>query len=111
MPVRACPPLELFLDDAGRRCLPLASLRTVLEWQLSAAPEEASVERLLEAVSAAEEVPLPGHTPARADQVPDEIPGLELAEPVELDGHLVHEVPDLLPRCSNCQQTVVHAFW
>src|SRR4051794_7682617 len=63
---RACPPLELVLDDSGRRCLPLSSLRHVLEWQLQAAPEEASLERLLEAVEVAEEAPLPGHTPARA---------------------------------------------
>lgn len=90
----ACPPLELFLDGMGRRAVPLASLRAVLEWQLQADPEGASVEALLTAVSEAEEAPLPGHTPARADglrTVPEGIPGLQLAQPVVgPGGQLLH---------------------
>jgi len=112
MPVRACPPLELFLDESGRRCLPLSSLRHVLEWQLHVAPEEASLERLLEAVTEAEEAPLPGLTPQRADQVPTDIPGLELAEPEERAGRQLHPLsPSGVVRCRNCLSTTVHRSW
>ena len=72
--------------------MPLASLRYVLEWQLQAAPEEASLEALLEAVTAMEEAPLPGLTPERALplEASGTILGLELVEPVQSESGLLH---------------------
>lgn len=73
------PPLELLLDTLGRRCVPLASLRYVLE----CAQEEEGVglAELLAAVENALDAPLPGLTPERA-QLPEElIPGLDVVEP------------------------------
>lgn len=105
------PPLELSLDSLGRRCVPLVSLRHVLEWQLQVAPEEASLEKLLEAVGVAEEVPLPGLTPERAGvPVLDELP-LELAEPRVKNGHLLHPATDDTVRCSNCESSTEHQSW
>jgi hypothetical protein len=86
------PPFELGIDELGRRVVPLASLHYVLEQALQVEPAP-SLELLLEAVEAAEAVPLPGVTPLRADQLgmPRGIPGLELVEPVVEEGFgLVH---------------------
>lgn len=86
-----CPPLELVLLPDGRRAVPLRSLGYVLEWQLQARPDEASLELLLTAVHEAEEVPVPGVTPQRADSLrtPDalyrEIHDLTAAKPKGLE--------------------------
>lgn len=74
------PPLELFVDELGRRCLPLRSLAHVLEQACRQEPPP-GLHELLQAVLHAEEAPLPGLTPERADSL-GTIPGLELAEPV-----------------------------
>ena len=109
---RLCPPLELALDEQGRRLVPLQSLRHVLEWQLQVAPEEASLEKLLEAVGAAEEAPLPGVTPARADLAPPaDIPGLSLAEPRPHAGSLLHPDTSDVFTCSNCRRSDEHESW
>jgi hypothetical protein len=73
------PPIEIELDPLGRRCVPLACLRYVLE--CAREQEGAGLADLLAAVENALEAPLPGLTPLRADQEQG-IPGLELAEPV-----------------------------
>lgn len=110
--MKACPPLQLFQDELGRRAVPLSSLRHVLEWQLQADPEGASLEALLEAVTHAEEAPLPGQTPERAELPRSDIPGLELVEPRRLAGHLLHpETDDTINPCSNCHGTERHEAW
>jgi len=83
----ALPPLELGLDDLGRRVVPLQSLRYVLEESIAQHKaagdvEYHSLELLLEAVVAAEDAPLPGHTPMRGLPEGPPIPGYDLAVPV-----------------------------
>lgn len=72
------PPLELVVDELGRRCVPLASLQYVLE--AAQEQEDAGLGVLLAAVENAAEAPLPGLTPERADQLRT-IPGFEFATP------------------------------
>lgn len=71
------PPLELIVDELGRRCVPLASLLYVLEAAME--EEGATLGLLRAAVQNASEAPLPGLTPERADQLRT-IPGFEFAE-------------------------------
>lgn len=92
--------LELVIDDRGVRCVPLRSLATALEGAISDEEEldgvaSNALHLLLEAVEAAEEVPLPGLTPGRADRLgmPEGIPGLELAEPLRGSGLLSGDFP------------------
>jgi hypothetical protein len=82
--------LELVLDERGVRCIPLRSLASALEAAADEATgqdhsyEARAILLLLDAVLAAEEAPLPGLTPVRADawRTAPAIPGMELAEPV-----------------------------
>lgn len=84
------PPIKLVVDEYGQRLVPLASLRAVLEYQLNVDPEGASIEALLEVVTHAEDAPLPG-SPQRADIMGGELPGVDLAVPVQDEhGNLVH---------------------
>jgi hypothetical protein len=95
--------------------VPLGSLAHVLEWQLQAAPDEGSLELLLTAVHEAGEVPLPGHTPGRADGqgTPEGFRALFAStEAKEINGHAVH--PHSLAHrepCSNCGGTPIHEKW